>query len=204
MCWATSGRNSTWNDPQTNTIFLCCSCIVFALRQPRTVTSNEKRASKRGVQNGVALEHWISLATHSQQRALLLIPRSIASRFWASARFAAALRCCSACQPLAVDLQRRHQASAAKAFPQKTPDCNIPVFCPNVARHLQLLDKETFVERRFSCLGRNTNWQWLVCAKHEAKASPRHHNATRSTATLHAWFTGGSRAPCFSSKVRID
>ena len=79
------------------------------------------------------------------------------SRFRASAIFAAALHCCSACQPSAVDLQRRHRASVAQAFPQKTPDCNIPVFCPNVARHLQLLVQETFVERRFSCLGRNTN-----------------------------------------------
>ena len=46
MCWATGGRNNTWNDPQTNTIFLCCSCIVFALRQPRTVTCTRK-TSKR-------------------------------------------------------------------------------------------------------------------------------------------------------------
>ena len=30
-------------------------------------------------------------------------------------------------------------------------------FVQNVARHLQLLVKETFVERRFSCLGRNMN-----------------------------------------------
>ena len=30
-------------------------------------------------------------------------------------------------------------------------------FVQNVARHLQLLNKETFVERRFFCLGRNTN-----------------------------------------------
>ena len=46
MCWATGGCNNTWNDPQTNTIFLCCSCIVFVLRQPRTVTCTQK-VSKR-------------------------------------------------------------------------------------------------------------------------------------------------------------
>ena len=91
------------------------------------------------------------------KHALSPLPRSIASRFRASARFAAALCCCSACQPSAVDLQRCHRASVAKAFLQKTLDCNNTVFCPNVARHLQRLDKETFVEQKFSCLGRNTN-----------------------------------------------
>ena len=48
-----------------------------------------------------------------------------------------------------MDLQRRHRASVAQAFPQKTPDYNIPVICPNVARHLQLLVKETCANEDF-------------------------------------------------------
>ena len=72
---------------------LHCICVMSA------EDCHFSTKSERGMQNGVALEHRISLATHSHQRALWHLPRSLAYRFRASARFAAALCCCSACEP---------------------------------------------------------------------------------------------------------
>ena len=195
MCWATSGRNNTWNDPQTNTIFLCCSCIVFALCQPRTVTSTLKTCKRAW------RAKWCRLGTLNFSDNTLSSTCPFAhTKIYCLPISSECQICCSItlllCMPtLSCGLATTPSSKCCKGVPSKNTSCNMPVFCPNVARHLQLLDKETFVERRFSYLEQNTKWLWLLCAKCEAKASPHHHNATWSTATLRARFTGGSRAP---------